>query len=254
MSKVQTEINIDSNKFIEKVFFFLLSVELFVVFIDIVFNRMALINIGAIKRMCNIAREDSFGTWLSSFQLLAVSFVLFLILLAAKHAKENKKDLWGWGLLTGFYLFMSIDDSIKFHERIGTMVKVIFKRMAKSGDDSLLSFFPTYTWQLVFGPFFAFMGLFIAYFLYKKLKGTPAFKWIIFALTCYVSAVCLDFVEGLDNHPYKSIAYFFKVKEGSISHYSRVIEEFLELFGTTCFLRAYMYPLSQYKNWKIKFN
>jgi hypothetical protein len=62
----------------------------------------------------------------------------------------------------------------------------------------------------------------------------------------------LDFVEGLDNKPYEGIAGFFSTEDFRIRHMSKVLEEFLEIFGTTIFLTVFLENLFRMSHeWKI---
>jgi hypothetical protein len=63
------------------------------------------------------------------------------------------------------------------------------------------------------------------------------------AMGMYVMAVGMDFVEGLESEPYERIADFFFTETYRIRHMSKAIEEFLEMFGTTIFLIAFLKTL-----------
>ena len=63
----------------------------------------------------------------------------------------------------------------------------------------------------------------------------------------------MDFVEGLDDNPYKGIAGFFSTKSYRIRHMSKAIEEFMEMFGTTFILIAFLENLFRFsQKWTIK--
>lgn len=239
---------------VRRAFLFLLALELAIVLLDIFVNHLGWIPVRAIRRMFNIAREDSLGTWLSSTQMLAVGLVLLLIGWARKQeAGRMSARVAGWYVLAGFFIYMGIDDAIKFHERVGTAFKVLVRAMDGPDPGGVAGFFPSYAWQLVFGPFFAAMGVFVIWFLWRELKTARERRYVFIGIGCYVAAVILDFVEGLKNPPYPVLADLFSSSVGTIRHYAKVVEEFLEMFGTTWQLVAFLGHLfTNFPAWKIE--
>jgi hypothetical protein len=117
---------------------------------------------------------------------------------------------------------------------------------------SLYDSFPSYTWQMVFGPFFMAIGIFIIWFLWKALEPRRLWYWFLVGMSLYAVAIGLDFVEGLDSEPYEGIAAFLSTEEYRIEHLSKTLEEFLEMLGTTIFLIVFLknvFGLS--REWKI---
>lgn len=195
--------------------------------------------------MVNITREDSLGTWFSSTQTLFVGIILMLIAYAVYKLKYKKSTVWGWAILAFFFTYMGIDDAIVFHERVGSAMKREFVSYFQSSQYTSGGggWFPSYSWQLFFGPFFTAMGIFILVFLWKQLKHERLFHYVFFALGCYVIAVAMDFVEGLKHHPYYILADFLSCREATVFHLSKLIEELFEMFGTTLFLIAFLNKL-----------
>lgn len=245
------EVRFSVSRSLKKVFYFALGFEILIVLLDIFITRFRWIDIRAIRRMTNITREDSIGTWFSSTQMLVIGIVLLLI--AIHRQKIKDKLFWGWYLLAGFFSFMAVDDAIKFHERVGTAVKVIQRNMLNTEVAPSETFFPSYTWQLVFGPFFFGMGLFMLWFLQKELRRSKVHWVALGGLAMFVLAVAFDFVEGLDNNPYALIGTWFDVSAKTVSHYSKLIEEFIEMLGSTFFLVAFLkHFLTLESEWRIK--
>jgi len=209
----------DAEAIAKKIFVYALAVELLLVFLDITVNFSGWIMIGPLRRLCNIAREDSLAAWLASAQTLVTGLVLGSIWLQARLHKKAKWQIRGWGIVSLFFIYLAVDDGAGFHERIGSTFDVLNKM---SGGSSI---FPTYSWHLVMGPFFAGMGIFILQFLWRALPERSERLIIFCAFSCYGLAVGLDFIEGLqltDSH--------------TLTHFGKVTEEFLELLGTTFFL------------------
>lgn len=225
---VNLNVSLESKKFIRTVFAVLVGLEVAFLLMDTVFNYGKLIPIGSIERLFNIAREDSLPAWIASVQTLFVGVVLWMI-----YATNRKR---AWALIACFFTYLAIDDGSKFHERIGTAVKQSGRDVAADASSTLEH---SYTWQYVFGPFFVAMGLFILWFMWRELK-TRNLRFLIFsALACYGIAVGLDFIEGLPE-AYNNIGAAVGLSGKFVNHYGRVLEEFLELFGSTLFLVTFL--------------
>ena len=132
---------------------------------------------------------------------------------------------------------MAIDDGAQFHERIGSS----FKRILH-GDDvydgmEIAGFFPSYAWQLVFLPIFGAFGLFILWFLNRELELTRHKGMVVAAIGLLVLAVIADFFEGLEmDHPWSLhgwIEYTWDLTEYQVRHFSKSIEEFMEMLAMT---------------------
>ncbi len=232
-----TSAQLDGDRLVRRVFVAWVVIEVVLVVLDTVVNYNRGTDIRSLQRMTNIAREDGVATWFSSVQLLLVSVPLGLTAwrLSLEDAKWRSR---GWALVALFFAYLAFDDGAKIHERVATSVTV-----AIGGADAdpleVWSFFPSYEWQVIFGPFFAAMGLFIAVFFWKEMRRN-AHRFLVFAgLSCYALAVAIDFLEGIPGG-YEDAAELLGTSRSFASHYGRVVEEFLEMFGTTCFLGAFL--------------
>ncbi len=225
---MELSFQIDSKRFTKSLFLFLLSLELLFVLLDIVFNYFGLIPNGSIQRLFNIAREDSLQAWVAGVQTVCVGLVVWLIF-----AKTRGR---AWAAIAAFFTYLGVDDGAKIHERIGTAVKD-FSSARVPASEALLE--TSYTWQFVFGPFFISMGLFILWFMWRELRE-PVLRWLIFAaLACYGLAVGIDFVEGMPG-AYAALGEYLGLTTKFTSHFGRVIEEFLELLGSSLFLVTFL--------------
>lgn len=243
MSKIQ--FNIESPKLLKQLFVVLVSCELFIFFMDILLNHYKLVRIGAIRRLFNITREDGISNFFSSFQLIAVGLALFMVYAVSKKIYENQSWIQekGWLILALFFTFMGFDDATKFHERMGTFAKKIAGAGGRSVEDlgsSIFDIFPSYAWQIVFGPFFFIMGLFILWYLLKNFKDNTTKLCFIGGLSLYVIAVGLDFIEGMGEVPYQGVADAIGITARQARHLSKAYEETFEMFGTTLFLMAFL--------------
>ncbi len=253
--------NLKPDAITKRIFWCLLGFELFIVFLDIFVNHYDWSPVGAIRRMVNITREDSLSNWFSSIQAISVGTVIWLTAIAVRKQMQGDhyiRKFYGWAGIGTFFIYMGIDDAIKFHERIGTAFSILFFGRDDSLNRGLLGsaydVFPSYTWQMVFGPFFVSIGIFIIWFLWKELSSRELWCWFLVGISLYVFAVGLDFIEGIDGKPYEEmgIAGFFSTHDYRIRHMSKALEEFLEMLGTTIFLIVFLKNLFRLsREWKI---
>ena len=227
----------------------LVTAEIAIVMLDALVTELGWVPIGAARRLFNITREDGVANFFSSFQMLSVGLVLLLIPLVVRGQNRGSRSklVWGWGLITALFFYMGVDDATKLHERMGTIFSVLVTGPEDQPNPGFLGqlyeFFPSYTWQLVFGPFVAAAGLFVIVFLMRQL---PAFylKLLVWAaMGLFATAVGLDFVEGMENGFMDRVADVFSTFPSRAVHFSKSIEEFLEMAGTTIFLFVFLKTL-----------
>ena len=73
------------------------------VFFDYHLNYAALVDIGAIRRMFNIAREDSLASWFGTTQTLMCGLTLWLIYASARQRGTTPRRRAGWLTLAIFF-------------------------------------------------------------------------------------------------------------------------------------------------------
>lgn len=225
-SQLEAVFEFDSQSFLKKLFLFLVFIEGGILLADIFLNFLQWIEFRPLRRVFNITREDSFSNWFSSLQLLCVGMVVLVIFLIEK--------IRGWAFISFFFIFMAIDDATKLHERVGTAFQL-------SPLGQIISFYPSYAWQVVFGPFFIGCGIFLVTYLWRRLKEQR--KYILLALSLYAIAVGLDFLEGQDHSIYGGIGLLLSTKTQWVVHFAKALEEVLEMFGTSIFLVAFLHYL-----------
>ena len=250
------------NNIVSKIFWGFLGFELLIVFLDIFVNHYEWSSIGAIRRMVNITREDSLSNWFSSIQLIIVGGITCIIAITVKRKAEinqKAKKFYCWLGIAFFFIYMGIDDAIKFHERIGTAFRTMIERSDLSSDtpgiiSNIFYKYPSYSWQFVFGPIFFATAVFILWFIFRELSLRKQKYLFLIAIGLYVFAVGMDFVEGLEINPYfDAVADFFSTGVERVTHMSKAIEEFLEMFGTTIILTLFLKKLfSMFDTMEIK--
>ena len=234
----------DPVKVARRVLVFCLTLEVVFVLLDYHVNYGRLVDVGAIRRMTNIAREDGLASWFGTTQTLFVALTAWGLLLLAR---ASHAPLWrraGWSLVAVMFTYMAVDDGAQLHERFGTLSSVL----NDSGGSSVLTAFPSFAWQVLFVPVFGIFGLLLALFLWRELHNRAAFVLVLSALACLAVAVGLDFIEGLDDdHPWNlytwivervdladfTTARFRQTPYDTLEHFSRSLEEFLEMLANT---------------------
>ena len=63
-------------------------------------------------------------------QFLLIALVLWMIFLRVRELDGAKWKARGWAFLTGVFLFLSVDDGSKLHERVGTWFKARAQKKA----------------------------------------------------------------------------------------------------------------------------
>ena len=158
-------------------------------------------------------REKTPLTWVSSLSLLFVALSSFSVYL------QKKQKIWYF--LAIIFFFFSMDDATYFHERVsGFFVD----------NTSLLSFFPSYTWTLIYLPMLAFsLGAFIWLIWRDSLKGNR--KATIIALGILGFAIFLDFLDGFVAKNPGLVFCLEKQCSLAVLHIMRLTEEVLEVIG-----------------------
>lgn len=212
----------------------LLAVDAALVLADLTFVYGRLARSSTLRHLLNVAREDSLATWIGSTQCLAAALVLSMVVLARRADGATRRETSGWIALALSFAYIALDDAMELHERVGGAV-----RRWASTSPGWIAHFPTYYWQLVFGPFFGALALFIVCFTWRRLGPAGLRRWLVTALSCFVVAVGLDLIEGVDG-AHDTCAAWLGTSVYAVSHPLKVLEEALELVGTTLFLVTFL--------------
>ena len=180
-----------------------LILEIAFVLLDYHVNYGRLTEVGAIRRLTNIAREDGLASWFGTTQTLLVALTAWGILLLTRAGQAPVWRRGGWLIVAITFTYMAVDDGAQLHERLGTLSSAL----QDGSRSSLLDLFPSYAWQVLFVPLFSLFGVMLAVFLWYELDGRAALLLVVSALACFAVAVGLDFIEGL-NGPHVELAGF----------------------------------------------
>lgn len=242
------DFTIAARRLVWLVFLVCVAIEIILVLLDYHLNYGRGTEIGALRRLFNNTREDGLGSWFAVTQTTLVALTLWLVVAVARRMHSRGVAL-GWVILALFFSYMALDDGAMVHERVGTAFKELHRQEgAASWRGRVLAAFPTYAWQLVFVPVFGALGIFMLAFLWRQLVEPWARLSVVAALGCFALAVGLDFVEGLEpDHPWNlhawlargldleafSRARFRRGAFHAVGHFSRSLEETLEMFANT---------------------
>ncbi len=253
MSGSGAALAVDGQRLPRRVFLFCLIVELSFVLLDAIINFGRFSSFGPIRRLFNIAREDSLANWFMATQTFVVALVLWLIFFVYRSRRHEDagitgKRVFGWGFLAGFFTYMAADDGALIHERMGSVFEKIYPPSKTTAEDGffgwLQAVFPSYEWHLAVLPLFVAAGLFMLFFLWREFHDRRSRVLLLLSAGFMGFAVLLDFFEGLrSSHPWNVYAWMWKaleVKKYTVKHFARSLEEFLEMLAISVLLMLFL--------------
>ena len=248
------QVNMNLSRITKTIFFSCLSIFFLLMFLDYHVNYAYWTEIGALRRLCNITREDGLASYVGVTITGLPALTLWVTYVIERRLDSKKMARVGWLILALFFSYMAMDDGSSFHERMGSTFGAIQDREINSieGPTSFaarsLDKFPSYSWQVVYMPIFGVLGAFTFIFLMFQLKTMRRRIAVICAFGLMASAIGLDFIEGLDpEHPlnlyttitdqYKmnvfTITHFREMAYDAVQHFSKSIEEVMEMLAMT---------------------
>jgi hypothetical protein len=145
----------------------------------------------------------------------------------------SKLTQYGWLMFALMFMYLSMDDGSRLHERMGTALDDSFEAAVSSGT-GFVNNFPSYEWQIIFVPILGVMGLALLFFLYKNLLNKNRLFVVFTALVFLSLAVGIDYIEGLDTI------------ENPELHFLKLVEEIMEMFSFTLLLMVFLFEISDY--------
>ena len=186
-----------------------------------------------IRRIFAITKESTVVNWWSSLLFFFLSIVLFL--LAIRRKREGQRwRFWDYSILSAWFMYLSIDDSARMHERLGSAFKDYALYDQNWNFDFkfsrwLVEVFPSYYWQVVYAPLLFVMGLSLLIILWTELKTLQKRSWLIFSLVILVLSQFMDFIEGYDE--YEFLLDYLDYSHYTVEHFAKSFEEFMEMLG-----------------------
>lgn len=220
------------------------AIEAILILLDLVFTFTTWIPVIELRKIFDMTRESSAGTWFSVVLSFLCGLTLLFILFTARAEKRSHRETMGWLILFVFFLYMSVDDCACIHERSGDFLdRLVSKDALPFGLSSVITQFPSYYWFLIMGPFFAAMGLFMLSFLWQRFGKLGLRKYIIFPMIGLACAMLIDFAEGT-GRGIRRLETVTGMSERSVFHLIRLTEESLEIVSIILLLSAFMRYLS----------
>ncbi len=260
-------IQVNASRNLVRLLLALFAIEACLLFADLTLNHSEWTDYGPVQRFFNIAREDGVASWFQVTQTLLVALTLWLICALSFADSRPALVRFSWMIFALFYSFLAFDDGSQFHERVGTIVEMGAQgegagqeESGETGADSQTGDgFPTYFWHLAMGPFFAAAGLFLLWFALREMKkDRTAFTLFILGMAAMGAAQALDFFEGMSPvepaNPLRAVRKFTGYGQEDVEHFSRAIEETIEMISMSYFWIAYLMVLArEFPNFNISF-
>ena len=190
-------------------------------------------------KLLDITLESNLPTWYSSTQELLVALFAYIVYTARRQQGAGVITSLAWLGIALFFFYIAVDDTSRIHERLGTVMHHSAEDTKAGGIWEVLRDFHSYTWQILFMPFFASVGVLMTIFLYREFGSRRLFIYFGAGITCYAIAVGLDYLDGL-RHTYDAMMVQTDLSKDELRHLSRAYEEFLEMFGTTLILVSFL--------------
>jgi hypothetical protein len=236
--KSVTQIEVNFDRLIWSVVVFCLVAEGVILVLDLFLNVAQFWYVEKFKGLrdlSNTALENSFGTWFSVVQNFVVALTALILSLHHKFKTGRWLRFFCWLVIAVFFAYVSLDDHLVLHERVGGSMPVLLEWFFGKKIGAL----PTYGWIFLFGPLFGAFGLFMLVFLLVELRNARQRVMLLAALSFWGAAVLLDAWDGTST-PYGWLSRVSGLKEVALRHISMLIEEMLEMLGSTIFLYLFL--------------
>ncbi len=212
-------VTLDPSRMVRRLLKTVLWVTVGLLVADYLFNFFDVADNDRVRRLFNVAREESVPTWFASTQALALAVTAWVLSRADSPARR------GWLGVATFFLYVSVDDAAKVHERLGSALGEVFEDREWAAD------FPSYTWQLFVAPVLGLALLWSVLFIWRRVSGGYR-RWAVVGLAGFGVAQAIDFLEGVEGL-FEGWSERLEVGEYTVSHGLLATEELLEMLSTT---------------------
>lgn len=233
--------SINTRLLIRRIFLVCVLLQLFLLLCNWLFNYLDLFDDLSMRRIWNIAREQSIPSWFSSIQTQLLG-VTVLAIAAIDSAASRRWKTAAWVFTGLFFIWLGIDDYAEIHEKLGGVLERMLDGGAASWDN------PSFSWHTVIAPFYAVCCLAIAAFVGLEFWRRGLIIYLVLGFGLWAVAQGIDFVEGLDEvdglYDWLQAALGVERRYG-VTHSMKVIEEMMEMFGTTLLWVGFLHYLAQ---------
>ncbi len=211
-------VQIDAAAIARRILVTVLWIQVGIMVANLVFNFFDVTGHISIRRIFNVAREESLPTWFASLQALLVSVTAW--------ALWRLESARGWLFVSLFFLYVSIDDAAAVHERVATALSETFPTLP------FLENYPSFSWHLLVAPFLAAGLLAVAVYQWRRIPTRRTLLLVGAGLAAFAISQSFDVLEGVDGL-FDGWAEDLGVAEYTVGHGFRATEEWLEMLGTT---------------------
>lgn len=190
--------------------------------LNYVFNFYDVANDLSIRRIFNIAREQSIPTFFASLQAVLVGTTALGLRATARNTAEARS----WLFVAVFWIYVGVDDNAEIHERLGSALA------RRTEDSALVEWWPGFSWQLFIAPILA-AALFASCVIAWRFTGRGLMMLLV-CLGAFAVAQGIDVLEGLDGK-FDEWADSLDMEPYTVGHGFRSVEEMLEMIGTTAY-------------------
>lgn len=241
------EIRVDPDRAIRRILWTIFGFVALLVLLDATASHAHWIESRPIRRLFNMTREDALGSWLMISLTLITALTAWAMVGVDRLRPTGRGRRVGWVFVAVFLSWMAVDDGAKVHERLGSAYEEAREEAVEEGaDPGLFERFPSYAWQFVVLPVLGGSGLVALGFLWVVVGTASRRRMVAGALGCFLVAVGLDFVEGLErDHSWNlyglvareaafdelAFRWFDEPTFEVLDHFSRSFEEAIEITG-----------------------
>lgn len=211
-------LQIDAAQTARRILFAVLWIQVAVMAGNLIFNFFDVAGHISIRRIFNVAREESLPTWFASLQAGLAAFTAW--------ALWKLEDVRGWMFVALFFLYVSIDDAAEVHERVATALSDTFPTLP------FLAEYPSFSWHLLVAPVLGAGLVAVAVYQWRRIPTRRTLVLLGAGLAAFAVSQSLDVLEGIDGL-FEGWADDLGVADYTVSHGFRATEEWLEMLGTT---------------------
>lgn len=237
------DLRLQPGRVVRDLVFVMLCLEALVLLLDAWLYCGGVIASPELRTLFDASSEEGLAAWLGVTQSGLLALTLWAMAGLYGQAGLARRRRLGWTVLAACFSYLALDDGVGLHERIGTAFAA-----SEAAEVGIGGAFPSYYWQLLLGPAFAAMGLFVLAFLWRELRTARRRLLLCGALILLALAVAMDFVEGLNPaHPlnvYAALAMagdleplterlFGLSAYGAVLHFGMALEEVIEMAAMT---------------------
>ena len=132
----------------------------------------------------NFNHENNIPSFFSSILLLLASFLLWFVY---KTSVVTDKDRSRWLLLSGIFVFLTLDEAVKIHERLERAIRLVLPNDADG--------FLAWTWIVPYTVFAIAVGLYNFRFVMRLPKPVRT-KFIVAGIMYVFAAAGIESIEG----------------------------------------------------------